>query len=199
MAPLEEPPVDTDDRDNAEIDEETVTSSSSMMTLLKLAASCAFLFSAVSTLTATDNAADSHRRLTQIPVGDSVPSYMTPLLADLKARNKLMKETPPEEVKYWFEYTGPLQVSLSLTLLIKLSCGSVPVFRFMFFKSSQIMLFVASAGNEENPRLCIVHPKSKVILSLRRQSIRIAIRSPTILFAVSFFVSIIPLYAACWK
>lgn len=117
MAPLEEPPVDTDDRDNAEIEEETVSSSSSTMTLLKLAASCAFLFSAVSTLTATDNA-DSHRRLTQIPIGDTVPSYMTPLMSDLKARNKLMKETPPEEVKYWFEYTGPLQVSLSITLLM---------------------------------------------------------------------------------
>ncbi len=39
------------------------------------------------------------------------PSYMKELTEDLKARRKLMEETPPEEVKYWFEYTGPLQVS----------------------------------------------------------------------------------------
>ncbi len=39
------------------------------------------------------------------------PSYMKDLTEDLKARRKLMEETPPEEVKYWFEYTGPLQVS----------------------------------------------------------------------------------------
>ena len=38
------------------------------------------------------------------------PSYMKGLMDDLKARKTLMEETPPEEVKYWFEYTGPLQV-----------------------------------------------------------------------------------------
>jgi len=37
------------------------------------------------------------------------PSYMKDLMEDLKARKKLMEDTPPEEVKYWFEYTGPLQ------------------------------------------------------------------------------------------
>lgn len=31
-------------------------------------------------------------------------------MKDLKERKKLMEETPPEEVKYWFEYTGSLQV-----------------------------------------------------------------------------------------
>ena len=51
------------------------------------------------------------RRLSE--VGDSVPSYMGPLMNDLKARQKLFADTPPEEVKYWFEYTGPLQVSLA--------------------------------------------------------------------------------------
>ena len=39
------------------------------------------------------------------------PSYMKELMDDLTARTKLMTETPPAEVKYWFEYTGPLQVS----------------------------------------------------------------------------------------
>lgn len=37
------------------------------------------------------------------------PSYMKDLMTDLSERKKLMTETPPEEVKYWFEYTGPLQ------------------------------------------------------------------------------------------
>lgn len=32
-------------------------------------------------------------------------------MKDLAEREKLWAETPPEEVKYWFEYTGPLQVS----------------------------------------------------------------------------------------
>jgi len=36
---------------------------------------------------------------------------MTDLMLELKERKKLMEETPPEEIKYWFEYTGPLQVS----------------------------------------------------------------------------------------
>lgn len=51
-----------------------------------------------------------HRRLTMI--GDTVPQYMEPLMKDLHERQKLFDETPPEEVKYWFEYTGPLQVSV---------------------------------------------------------------------------------------
>eukprot|EP00536_Pseudo-nitzschia_multiseries_P016948 jgi/Psemu1/247859/estExt_Genewise1.C_13040009 len=42
-------------------------------------------------------------------MGDVVPSYMDALTKDLKERKKLFDDTPPEEVKYWFEYTGPLQ------------------------------------------------------------------------------------------
>jgi len=34
---------------------------------------------------------------------------MNALMKDLKERQKLFEDTPPEEVKYWFEYTGPLQ------------------------------------------------------------------------------------------
>lgn len=49
-----------------------------------------------------------HRRLMEA-VRD-VPSYMQHLMEDLRAREKLFEDTPPEEVKYWFEYTGPLQV-----------------------------------------------------------------------------------------
>jgi hypothetical protein len=36
---------------------------------------------------------------------------MDGLFKDLAARKKLFDDTPPEEVKYWFEYAGPLQVS----------------------------------------------------------------------------------------
>ena len=55
------------------------------------------------------SAQQQHRRLSEISKKNP-PSYMKDLMDDLNARTKLMKETPPEEVKYWFEYTGPLQV-----------------------------------------------------------------------------------------
>ena len=56
---------------------------------------------------------DGHgRRLSEAKISkENPPSYMKDLFADLKERTKLMEETPPAEVKYWFEYTGPLQVS----------------------------------------------------------------------------------------
>lgn len=54
------------------------------------------------------------RRLSESNISlKNPPSYMTGLMEDLKARRKLMEETPPDEVKYWFEYTGPLQVRFS--------------------------------------------------------------------------------------
>jgi len=37
--------------------------------------------------------------------------HLQTLYEDLWAQEKLFDETLPEEVKYWFEYTGPLQVS----------------------------------------------------------------------------------------
>ena len=52
-------------------------------------------------------------------VGDAVPGYMEPLMNDLRDRKKLFDETPPEEVKYWFEYTGPLQVSIVANNIMK--------------------------------------------------------------------------------
>jgi hypothetical protein len=60
----------------------------------------------------------SHGRRLQA-LGDAVPSYMKGLMDDLVARKKLFDETPPEEVKYWFEYTGPLQVSLDFVFIIQ--------------------------------------------------------------------------------
>ena len=56
-----------------------------------------------------ETAAAQQRRRRLQSTGDG-PSYMAPLFDELKERRKLMEETPPEEIKYWFEYTGPLQV-----------------------------------------------------------------------------------------
>ena len=63
-----------------------------------------------------ETAAAQQRRRRLQSTGDGSPSYMPPLFDELKERRKLMEETPPEEVKYWFEYTGPLQVRESMTL-----------------------------------------------------------------------------------
>lgn len=70
---------------------------------------------------ASDASADSHhghnnnnhgaRRRLAATMGDAVPPYVEPLLSDLRARKKLFEDAPPEEIKYWFEYSGPLQVS----------------------------------------------------------------------------------------
>jgi hypothetical protein len=46
----------------------------------------------------------------------SVPFFMAPLFADLQARKKLFDDAPPNEIKYWFEYAGPLQVRTSMML-----------------------------------------------------------------------------------
>ncbi len=54
---------------------------------------------------------EHRRRLTSI-MGEKIPSYMNDLNEDLKARKKLFEDTPEEEIKYWFEYSGPLQVSI---------------------------------------------------------------------------------------
>lgn len=64
------------------------------------------------------------RRLSMI--GDTIPNYMDGLMKDLRERKKLFDETPPEEVKYWFEYTGPLQVSVGIGAI------SMPFLLFVF-------------------------------------------------------------------
>ena len=61
------------------------------------------------------------RRLSEISKKNP-PSYMKELMKDLEARTKLMTETPPEEVKYWFEYTGPLQVCVLSSLSFFNNC-----------------------------------------------------------------------------
>jgi hypothetical protein len=60
------------------------------------------------TISMNDGQSDAmHRRLSE---QSSIPSYMKPLFEDLQARKTLFETTPPNEIKYWFEYTGPLQV-----------------------------------------------------------------------------------------
>ena len=110
-----------EDVDNNQVDEtekptdmtnEESSPSSVTMSLLKLAAASMFVLSAISVYQSNaDSASVSHRRLTQASLGDTIPSYMGALFKELKERKKLMEETPPEDVKYWFEYSGPLQVS----------------------------------------------------------------------------------------
>ena len=99
------------------------------MTGLKLAAAVGFLLSAFVTLSnnnqhgvaaSTPSAEmeeshhNRHRRL--LEADGATPSYMEPMMQDLKERKKLFEDTPPEEVKYWFEYTGPLQVGYAMLL-----------------------------------------------------------------------------------
>lgn len=107
--PIDDSPVEHGDtREEAETVSESMSSFS-----LKLLAASLILWSAMSTFTSVSTLqsdAYHRRRLTEASVGDSVPSYMKSLMTELTERKTLMEETPPEEVKYWFEYTGPLQV-----------------------------------------------------------------------------------------
>jgi len=142
------------------------------MTGLKLAAAAGFLLSALVTLSQQNNnhhhygvaaaeavssavepmEAEHHRRLSEVDESNETPSYMEPLMKDLKERKKLFDETPPEEVKYWFEYTGPLQVR---SVLVEGGCNT----------QSRDMRKLKS----------IVHPKIEVTLRLRTLEIHIRI------------------------
>lgn len=106
---MAEPASIKNDKGHETLSQEPDEQSSFVMNFAKLAAASVFLWSALSTFSYSSSETSAHRRLTQI--GDTIPSYMEPLLKDLKERKKLMEETPPEEIKYHFEYTGPLQVS----------------------------------------------------------------------------------------
>lgn len=91
------------------------------MTAVKCLLSAVLLISALVAYTSSergevdDNQQNQHRRRLSMIVGDTIPKYMEALTKDLRERKKLFDETPPEEVKYWFEYTGPLQVSGKLS------------------------------------------------------------------------------------
>mmetsp|Transcript_2471 Transcript_2471/g.3476 ORF Transcript_2471/g.3476 Transcript_2471/m.3476 type:complete len:774 (+) Transcript_2471:60-2381(+) len=102
---------------------ESSTLSSHFISALKIIVSSALLVSALSNYISHRNNANDHanssarpgieaqhrRRLMTDEHNTGIPTYMDDLFEDLKERKKLMEETPPEEVKYWFEYTGPLQ------------------------------------------------------------------------------------------
>jgi hypothetical protein len=84
----------------------------------------------------------------------AAPSYMQPLFADLRERQKLFIDTPPEEIKYWFEYTGPMQVRLIIygyrkeALGSSSSCFCLPCFNllltivFFFLAFLEVLLSV---------------------------------------------------------
>ena len=74
----------------------------------------------------TAASSSNHRRLTEEENANQLPlaaqtsplaAELQPLFQDLTKREKLFADTPPEEVKYWFEYTDPLQVGLFYILL----------------------------------------------------------------------------------
>mmetsp|Transcript_24339 Transcript_24339/g.55514 ORF Transcript_24339/g.55514 Transcript_24339/m.55514 type:complete len:204 (+) Transcript_24339:159-770(+) len=84
-------------------------------TLVTLAISACVLFAAgvklkeVSHLSHAMEGIVSPRRLST--AFDSDGKHVETLKSELTAREKLFKDAPENEVKYWFEYSGPLQVS----------------------------------------------------------------------------------------
>ena len=97
-------------------------SSSKLVACIKVGVSAALLLSSIATYQSSLSRQhqpmvsniDVRRRLSSLT---GIPSYIEGLMKDLEERKKLFDETPPDEVKYWFEYTGPLQVS-HLTIII---------------------------------------------------------------------------------
>lgn len=90
-----------------------VSSSNAFVTSLKIILSAVLLSSSVYTYhTAYPSTEDLHstrRRLTSLLDGDYIPTHMKGLMEDLASRKKRFAETPPDEIKYWFEFPGPLQ------------------------------------------------------------------------------------------
>jgi hypothetical protein len=75
------------------------------------------------------------RRLeaTNNPINAEPTPYMEDLFADLQARKKLFDDTPAQEIKYWFEYSGALQVWYSyrrkrccIVIIAKTTCSFSP-------------------------------------------------------------------------
>ena len=108
---------------------------------------------------AAEEAAQQQRRR-RLQDADDAPSYMAPLFDELKERRKLMEETPPEEVKYWFEYAGPLQVR-EKSFMICIEGND------MFVNWLELLLWIGREMRITNRVQRIVHPKSEVTLRLR--------------------------------
>jgi hypothetical protein len=135
-------PTQESTANNGNDDTTPINMSSNLWTVLKLTAAAALLVSSITNyaphLTSVGLGSDANaprRRLLNIGSdGAEVPSYMNALMDDLAARKKLFDETPPEEVKYWFEYTGPLQVgscTVRLTSFRKKDTHLVPPANFL--------------------------------------------------------------------
>lgn len=120
------PETTTDEQQNLISDPENNAPNTlnAIVSTFKVIASVLLLLSAISTYTShaslkeastviLRNDTSSRRRLSLMEEDNAgsvrVPNYMNDLMENLKERKKLFEDTPPEEVKYWFEYTGPLQ------------------------------------------------------------------------------------------
>mmetsp|Transcript_47007 Transcript_47007/g.56843 ORF Transcript_47007/g.56843 Transcript_47007/m.56843 type:complete len:749 (-) Transcript_47007:160-2406(-) len=90
-------------------DTDPSSSSSRIATASKLLIAATFLLSAARSYTHRQIASLSPLPRRRLDVATGTPSFVKPLLDELTTRVKLFADTPPEEVKYWFEYTGPLQ------------------------------------------------------------------------------------------
>lgn len=122
--------VAAEDDSSLDGEERSVSSTSAVWISLKLVTAAVLCFQAfsmhqqrASLIVENENHVHSHRRLEEEADGldinlppeakaSPISSYLTKLYKDLAKREKLFADTPPEEVKYWFEYTDPLQVSL---------------------------------------------------------------------------------------
>lgn len=83
---------------------------SKILTTLKLGLAITLITSAIRTYTNIPEPREQHaRRRLDAVLQNAIPSYMNSLFDELKARKKLFEDTPEKEIKYWFEYTGPLQ------------------------------------------------------------------------------------------
>lgn len=69
------------------------------------------LVSAITTIVQLNNVGENglSRRKLSILDQSYTPTYVKPLLDELRSREKMFEDTPKNEIKYWFEYAGPLQ------------------------------------------------------------------------------------------
>jgi len=108
----------TDESIHLNKESEETPISSQIKSGCKLLVAIALFTNAVSTTRSTyssslpaDILSQQRRSLAQTdPTQNSFDkSIVSPILDELRTREKLFEDTPPEEVKYWFEYAGPLQ------------------------------------------------------------------------------------------
>ena len=106
----------------------TTTTPTTASTVLKLCVSTVLILSSVYTVGTrfiVDKASSSstHRRLSLLHNNnnnndDSLLYYVKDIKQELKDRQKLYDDAKPNEVKYWFEYSGTLQVCILVCVCI---------------------------------------------------------------------------------